>query len=108
MIWSVGVSFGGTFNRTSMELKRISPGDDCNVPYPFNRTSMELKLGPTPSTALLNMLSFNRTSMELKLTIGERIRQYREPFNRTSMELKLNHGEHHANRFCLLIEPVWN
>ena len=78
------------------------------MPLTFNRTSMELKrLFPKPQS--LRITAFNRTSMELKLRLKHLRCQLRCTFNRTSMELK-HTNETVATSICsaLLIEPVWN
>ena len=54
-----------TFNRTTMELKRVFVFWQFYTFFPFNRTTMELKQATSVYDSL-QMISFNRTTMELK------------------------------------------
>ena len=60
------MSFGATFNRTSVELKLSPNWQYTETLSSFNRTSVELKL-ISPSCAKIALKAFNRTSVELKL-----------------------------------------
>ena len=70
-----------------MELKPISEIDNLWLGGSFNRTTMELKLGTCQCLFCLGQ-SFNRTTMELKQDCSTSARSLRLPFNRTTMELK--------------------
>ena len=58
-------SLDSTFNRTTMELKRLGALEALPPRSPFNRTTMELKHRNNWS-ATLSIAAFNRTTMELK------------------------------------------
>ena len=68
MLWRVDLrSRLLPFNRTSMELKHITPiGAVYAREFTFNRTSMELKHAFTNVKPRGCAVTFNRTSMELK------------------------------------------
>ena len=94
-----------------MELKLAVPHGDVGTKGTFNRTSMELKRGCEDFYFILKVNPFNRTSMELKLKCKENIQTTTRiaTFNRTSMELKLDITLRLTLRpSILLIEPVWN
>ena len=97
-----------TFNRTSLELKRVEADYELTLRPLLIEPVWNWNLYVTHSPVCL-YLPFNRTSLELKHVWRKDKPRAVVAFNRTSLELKLERSFWKATPCpTLLIEPVWN